>query len=76
MNEVEHNNRLASAKSQSRGIGCDMSSAAVIRRLEIVDELRELAKELQAAKHIGTVDANNASAISQPNCKHQSIARQ
>ena len=76
MNEIEHSNRLASAKSQSRGIGCDMSSDSVIRRLEIVDELRELAKELQAAKRIGTVDANNVSTISQPNCEPHSIARQ
>ena len=76
MKEVEPNNRFDSAKSQSRGIGCDMSSDAVIRRLEIGEELRELAKELQAAKRIGTVDANNASAISQPQYEHHSVARQ
>ena len=29
-------------KSKSRGISCDMSQAAVERRLETVDELREL----------------------------------
>ena len=62
MNEDEPNNRFDSAKSQSRGIDCDMSSDAVIRRLEIVDELRELAKELQAAKRIGTVDVHGQQA--------------
>ena len=76
MKEVEPNNRFDSAKSQSRGIGCDMSSDAVIRRLEIVDELRELAKELQAAKRIGTVDANKVSAFSPPPNEHQSVASQ
>ena len=76
MKKVEPNNSFDSAKSQSRGIGCDMSSDSVIRRLEIVDELRELAKELQAAKRMGTVDANNVSAFSPPPNEHQSVARQ
>ncbi|MFO0941250.1 MAG: hypothetical protein U0930_10820 [Pirellulales bacterium] len=56
MNEVEPGDRTESTKSKSRGISCDMSSDAILRRLEIVDELRELAKELQSAKRIGPVD--------------------
>lgn len=44
-----------SAKSLSRGISSDMSSEAVLRRLEIVDELRELAKDLQSAKRLGPI---------------------
>lgn len=45
-----------SAKSLSRGISCDMSSEAVTRRLEIVDELRELAEDLQTAKRLGLIE--------------------
>ena len=43
------------AKSQSRGVSCDMSPEAILRRLDIVDEMRELAKDLQNAKRLGPV---------------------
>ncbi len=55
MNQVEPKNPTESTKSKSRGISCDMSSEAILRRLEIVDELRELAKDLQSAKRLGPV---------------------
>jgi hypothetical protein len=42
-------------KSKSRGISCDMSPAAVERRLETVDELRELALDLSQAERLGPV---------------------
>jgi hypothetical protein len=42
-------------KALSRGIGVDMSSTAITRRLDIVDELRDLAQELAHAKRLGTV---------------------
>ncbi len=40
-------------KDQSRGIGVDISPEAIARRLEIVDELREFARELMSAKSFG-----------------------
>jgi hypothetical protein len=43
------------AKSQSRGVSCDMTADAILRRLDIVDELRELARDLQNAKRLGSV---------------------
>jgi|JI9StandDraft_1071089.scaffolds.fasta_scaffold00526_14 hypothetical protein len=42
-------------KDLSRGIGVDMSSAAITSRLDIVDELRDLAHELAHAKRLGRV---------------------
>ena len=57
MNELEPKLLWEWTKSQSRGIGCDMSAEAILRRLEIVDELRELAKDLQSAKRLGPVEA-------------------
>jgi hypothetical protein len=53
-NSSEH--QFQQAKSQSRGVSCDMSPEAILRRLDIVDELRELAKELQNAKRLGPVN--------------------
>lgn len=50
------NQRMKDVKEQSRGASCDMSPDAVERRLEIVDELRELARELQNAKRLGPID--------------------
>ena len=50
-NSSEH--EFQQAKAQSRGVSCDMSPEAVLRRLDIVDELRELAKDLQNAKRLG-----------------------
>lgn len=41
-----------------RGASSDMSSAAVLQRLEIVDELRQLADDLQNAKRMGPLDSN------------------
>jgi hypothetical protein len=35
-----------------------MSSAAVLRRLEIVDELRELADDFKDAKRMGPLESN------------------
>ena len=52
-NSSEH--RFQQAKSQSRGVSCDISPKAILRRLDIVDELRELAKDLQNAKRLGPV---------------------
>ena len=40
-------------KQLSRGANTDMSPAAILRRLEIVDELRELADALAKAKKLG-----------------------
>ena len=48
------------AKAQSRGASCDMSPNAVLRRLDIVDELRELAKDLQNAKRLGPLKTESA----------------
>ncbi len=47
-------------KSKSRGISCDMSQAAVERRLETVDELRELALALSQAERLGPVGSKQA----------------
>ncbi len=44
------------SKMWSRGASADMSPAAVTRRLEIVDELRELARDLQNAKRLGRLN--------------------
>ena len=54
---IDHSSehRFQQAKSQSRGVSCDMSPEAILRRLDIVDELRELAKDLQNAKRLGPV---------------------
>ncbi len=43
------------AKTQSRGVSCDMTPEAILRRLDIVDELREFARDLQEAKRLGSV---------------------
>jgi len=42
-------------KLKSRGVSCDMSPDAIMRRLDIVDELRELAKDLQNSKRLGSI---------------------
>lgn len=47
-------------KSKSRGVSCDMSPAAVERRLELVDELRELALDLSRAERLGPVNSQQA----------------
>jgi hypothetical protein len=54
---IDHSSehRFQQAKSQSRGVSCDMSPEAIPRRLDIVDELRELAKDLKNAKRLGPV---------------------
>lgn len=49
------NQGTPSTKSQSRGVSCDMSPEAIMRRLDIVDELREFARELEEAKRQGSV---------------------
>jgi hypothetical protein len=48
------------SKSRSRGISCDMTPEAILRRLDIVDELRELAMELQNAKRLGSIRFDQA----------------
>lgn len=48
---------MQNAKAQSRGSSCDMSTDAVLCRLNIVDELRELAKDLQNAKRLGPLNS-------------------
>ncbi len=40
-------------KQLSRGASLDMSASAIIRRLEIVDELRELTSALAQTKKLG-----------------------
>lgn len=57
MRESESTTGASLAKSLSRGVSSDMSSGAVLRRLEIVDELRELAKDLQAVKRLGPLES-------------------
>ena len=52
-------------KDQSRGVGVDMSPEAVARRLEIVDELREFAKELMSAKGFGPLVSAQADQCSE-----------
>jgi hypothetical protein len=47
-------------KSKSRGISCDMSPSAIERRLETVDELRELALDLSRAERLGPVRSQHA----------------
>jgi len=44
-------------KDLSRGAGVDMSSAAITSRIDIVDELRDLAQELANAKRLGPVNS-------------------
>lgn len=51
------------AKSQSRGVNCDMSPDAILRRLDIVDELRELAKDLQNAKRLGSLHVDESKTL-------------
>jgi hypothetical protein len=46
-------------KSKSRGASADMSPEAILRRFEIVDELRSLAIELQNAKRLGPMRDSN-----------------
>jgi hypothetical protein len=46
-------------KDRSRGISVDMSPEAVARRIDIVDELRELAHELVNAKRLGPLVAKD-----------------
>ncbi|MBK8977372.1 MAG: hypothetical protein IPM29_15785 [Planctomycetes bacterium] len=41
------------AKRASRGVSADMSPAAILRRLEIVGELSELASVLARAERVG-----------------------
>ncbi len=53
MNHNLSERHLQLAKAQSRGASGDMSPDAVLRRLDIVDELRELAQDLQNAKRLG-----------------------
>jgi hypothetical protein len=43
------------SKLRSRGVNCDMTPEAILRRLDIVDELRELARDLQNAKRLGSI---------------------
>ncbi len=50
-NSSEH--PFQQSKAQSRGVSCDMSPEAILRRLDIVDELRDLAKDLRNAKRLG-----------------------
>ncbi len=40
-------------KQLSRGASVDMSTSAIMRRLEIVDEMRELTSALAQAKKLG-----------------------
>ncbi|MEZ6134073.1 MAG: hypothetical protein R3C53_04085 [Pirellulaceae bacterium] len=47
-------------KAKSRGIDNDMSPASVERRLEMVDQLRELAVELGKAKRLGPIEKTEA----------------
>jgi len=42
-------------KDLTRGMGVDMSSEAVTSRIDIVDELRELAQELASARRLGPI---------------------
>ena len=63
-------------KSKSRGISGDMSQAAVERRLEAVDELRELAFELSLAERLGPLETKQAvseslSAFTVPDSRNQ-----
>lgn len=51
-------------KQLSRGASLDMSSATIMRRLEIVDEMRELAIALAQAKKL--VQSCNDSQLPQP----------
>jgi hypothetical protein len=44
-------------KNLSRGMGVDMSSKAITGRIDIVDELRELAQELANARRLGPINS-------------------
>ncbi len=48
------------SKSRSRGVSCEMTPEAILRRLDIVDELRELARDLQNAKRLGFIHLDQA----------------
>ncbi len=50
------------SKSRSRRVSCDMSPAAIERRLETVDELRELAVQLSQAERLGPLKREQAAA--------------
>jgi len=45
-------------KSIGRGFGHDMSSAAILERLRIVNELYQLGKTLATARYVGKVEQN------------------
>lgn len=49
-------------KSKSRGTSGDMSQSAIERRLETLDEMRELALELSQAERLGPVKSKKAAA--------------
>jgi hypothetical protein len=55
------------AKSQSRGVSCYMSPEAILRLLDIVDELREFARELEEAKRRGSVNLDQSIATEAKN---------
>jgi hypothetical protein len=55
------------AKTQSRGVSCDMTPEAILLRLDIVDELREFARELEEAKRQGSVKLDQAIATEAKN---------
>lgn len=59
-------------KAKSRGISCDMSPSAVERRLEAVDELRELALELSRAQRLGPVEERREPDDSKPDANQNS----
>lgn len=48
------------AKRRSRGISTDMSPQAILRRLEIVSELRNFALELGRGRFIGPAEEENS----------------
>jgi hypothetical protein len=52
------NVQMNATKSQSRGVSSDLSSEAILRRLDIVDELRELARDLKTSQRLGKLNSN------------------
>lgn len=56
--ELPSNKHVSNAKERSRNSGTDMTAAAISRRLDVVDELRELERALRNAKRLGKLNSN------------------
>ena len=70
----ERDTHADTLKSRSRGASRDMSPDAIIRRLDIVDELREFALELRDSTRHGPIEKPVMTATNSDN-QHQKPLR-